>query len=141
MNNKKVCVSGYFIALHTGHIQYMREASKLGKLIVIINNNAQQILKYGNIIHDASSIADVIASLEFVDKVFISIDVDRTVKKSLKKIKPDYFCNGGDRNLTNIPEYDICRELGIELIFGVGGNEKLQSSSDILKRLRNDRNY
>ena len=45
-----VAVSGYFIWLHVGHIEYLKEAKKMGKLIVILNNDDQQVLKYGKVI-------------------------------------------------------------------------------------------
>ncbi|MBW2969127.1 hypothetical protein KY314_03350 [Candidatus Woesearchaeota archaeon] len=46
-------------------------------------------------------------------------------------IKPDVFANGGDRKADNIPEYNLCNELGIEMIFNIGGS-KIQSSSDLV---------
>ena len=73
-----------------------------------------------------------------VDKVFLSIDQDRTVCNTIKKISEDfgsefelYFANGGDQNNNTIPEKDICDKLGIKLIDGLG--DKIQSSSWLLK--------
>jgi cytidyltransferase-like protein len=129
----KVAVSGYFTALHEGHIEMFREAKALGdKLIVIINNNEQQVMKYGRVVHDVKSIKKVVESIKYVDDVFISIDKDRTVCETLRCVYPDIFANGGDRNKKNVPENYVCKNLGIKQVFGVGGSKKLQHSSKII---------
>jgi len=73
-----------------------------------------------------------------VDKCILSIDKDRTVVETIKKIYEEYgneydlaFANGGDQNNDTIPERSICEELGIDLIDGLGN--KIQSSSWLLK--------
>ena len=58
-------------------------------------------------------------------------DKDGTVCEALRRIKPDYFANGGDRKTNNTPEMDVCEELGIEMLWGVGGG-KIQSSSTLV---------
>ncbi|MBW2995678.1 adenylyltransferase/cytidyltransferase family protein [Candidatus Woesearchaeota archaeon] len=129
-----VCVSGYFTVLHKGHINLFEEARKLGdKLIVIINNNNQQIAKKGKLIHDAEDIKYIIERLKMVDEAVISIDKDASQCETLRMIKPDIFANGGDRNQENVPETPVCAELNIKMVDNVGG-EKLNSSSDILKK-------
>jgi D-beta-D-heptose 7-phosphate kinase/D-beta-D-heptose 1-phosphate adenosyltransferase len=129
-----VCVSGYFTVLHKGHIKLFEEAKKLGdKLVVIVNNNDQQKQKKGKLIHNSKDIKYIIENLKMVDEAVVSIDKDRTVCETLRIIKPDIFANGGDRVLDNIPEDKVCSELGIKMIFNVGGG-KINSSSDILKR-------
>lgn len=131
---KTVCVSGYFIWLHAGHIQYLKEASEIGRVIVILNNDNQQILKYGKVIVPLQKRAIVIKSIVgYVDTVVRSIDQDRTVCMTLVKIRPDIFFNGGDRTSKNIPEVETCEQLGIQMIFGSGG--KILSSSDLLSKL------
>ena len=62
-------------------------------------------------------------------------DSDGTVCDALHKIRPDYFANGGDRGKENTPEQDVCEELGIEMLWGIGGDYKLNSSSDLAKNL------
>ena len=60
--------------------------------------------------------------------------------ESLKLYRPDVFAKGGDTwNINNLPEREVCEELGIEVVFGVGGFEKLQSSSDLLRGYWNQR--
>ena len=58
-------------------------------------------------------------------------DTDNSVCEALRRIKPDYFANGGDRKTDNTPEMNICEELGITLLWGVGGG-KIQSSSTLV---------
>ena len=60
--------------------------------------------------------------------------------KTLAKIKPDIFANGGDRKINKVPEYDTCKKLNIKLKFGVGGNDKPQSSSWLVEKLKENKN-
>ena len=74
-------------------------------------------------------------SLKFVDGVIGQIDKDHTVRESLKKLKPNIFAKGGDRNIDNIPEKEVCDELGIKIIDGLG--EKIRSSSELVDNMKN----
>ncbi|MEM4259214.1 MAG: adenylyltransferase/cytidyltransferase family protein [Candidatus Pacearchaeota archaeon] len=131
-----VAASGYFDPLHVGHVEYLKKAKELGtKLIVIVNNTEQAILKKGFEFMPLIERAEIIKALSFVDEVFISIDKDRSVSKSLEKIKPHIFAKGGDRSVGEIPETAICKELGIKIIDGLG--EKIQSSSSLVKNAGN----
>ena len=58
-------------------------------------------------------------------------DSDDTVCEALRRIKPDFFGNGGDRKSDNVPEIDLCQKLGIKLVWNLGG-DKIQSSSDLV---------
>jgi cytidyltransferase-like protein len=128
----KVITSGYFIWLHVGHAELFEKASKLGSsLTVILNNDAQQVLKYGKVIVPYKERKKVLESILWIDEVVESIDDDRTVCKSLKFYKPDIFAKGGDWNNVETPEEDLCRELNIKVVKGLG--EKIQSSSNLLK--------
>ncbi len=127
---KKVCISGYFDPLHVGHIEYINKAKKLGDyLVVIVNNNLQCKLKKGKFFMDENDRVEIVKNLKSVDEVFLSIDDDKTVCKSLKKLKPSIFANGGDRKNYEIPESKVCDMYGIEIIDGLG--DKIRSSSDL----------
>jgi len=131
LNNKTVCVSGYFSPLHVGHLDLFRKAKRMGgKLIVIVNNDKQQMLKNKKIFMTEDDRAKIVGSLKMVDEAIISIDDDRTVCKTLELVKPDIFVNGGDRTIRNVPETKICNKLGIKMIFGAG--KKIRSSSELL---------
>lgn len=128
-----VAASGYFDPIHIGHIEYLREAKKLGdKLIVIINNDKQAILKKGYEFMPFKERIEIVKALKSVDDVFLSIDEDATVCKSLEKLKPDIFAKGGDRFSYEIPEAEICKEVGIKIVHGLG--KKIQASSDLVEK-------
>ncbi len=128
-----VCVSGYFNPAHIGHVRMVRAAAKFGRVVVIVNNDYQVKLKGSTPFMPAKDRAEIMSALAGVEKSVIAIDKDRTVCKTLAKIKPDIFCNGGDRTKKNIPELAVCARLGIKVIFGVGGG-KVRSSSTLLSR-------
>ena len=135
MSEKKiVCVSGYFDPIHVGHIEYFKKSKEIGdKLMVIVNNDEQTILKKGKAFMPDSERIAIISELKCVDYVVKSVDTDRTVCKTLETVdpKPTYFCNGGDQNNNTIPEGDVCNKRGIELRDGFG--DKIQSSSWLIK--------
>ena len=133
MKEKIVTVSGGFDPIHIGHIRMIREASKLGKLIVILNNDAFLTRKKGRPFMPLEERKEILENIKGVDSVFVSIDEDDSVSKSLEAIRPDIFANGGDRkNESEIREAEVCKRLGIEMVFNVGG-EKVQSSSWLTK--------
>ena len=127
---KTVAISGYFDPFHVGHLEYIELSKRMGDyLVVIVNNNHQCKLKKGKHFMDESDRIKIVESIKGVDEVFLSIDSDKTVCKSLEKIKPDIFTNGGDRHNQEIPESIVCKKYGIELLDGMG--KKIRSSSDL----------
>ena len=73
----------------------------------------------------------IVSAIKGVDKVFLSVDKDKTVIKSLAKLKPDIFANGGDRkSLNDVPEYEICQKLKIKMVDGLG--KKIRASSALI---------
>ena len=125
-----VAVSGYFDPIHVGHLDYLEHAKKLGdKLVVIVNNNHQCVLKKGKPFMDELDRMRIVKSLHMVDEVFLSVDSDRSVCKSLEEIKPDIFANWGDRANSEIPESTICSKYNIQIIDGLG--DKIRSSSSL----------
>ncbi len=131
-----VLVSGGFDPVHVGHIRMIRDAAKHGGVIVIANSDDWLHRKKGFNFMDFKSryeILDAIKGVIIVDSVD---DSDGTVCDALRRHKPTYFANGGDRGKNNTPEVLLCKELGIKLLWGVGGDEKVESSSDLAKRAR-----
>ena len=127
---KIVAVSGYFDPIHVGHLEYLRLSKKLGdKLVVIVNNNHQCVLKKGKPFMDEKDRVEIVRSLGMVDEVFLSIDYDKSVWKSLEKIKPHIFANGGDRSTGEVPESTVCKKYNIQMTDGLG--DKIRSSSDL----------
>jgi D-beta-D-heptose 7-phosphate kinase/D-beta-D-heptose 1-phosphate adenosyltransferase len=126
---KIVAVSGYFDPIHPGHLQYFVEAKALGdKLLVIVNNDQQAILKKGKPFMPMWDRIQIIEALKMVDIVVPSIDKDGTVCESLALYRPHVFAKGGDRDKNNTPEFAVCDGLKIEFIDNIGGM-KVKSSS------------
>lgn len=140
MRKKAVIVSGYFNPLHKGHIELFYKAKEKGeKLIVIVNNDNQRLLKGSKEFMLQEERVLIIKELKITDEVILSIDKDRTVCATIQKIHNDFsskykllFANGGDQNNDSIPEVKVCKDLGIGLIEGLG--HKIQSSSWLLKK-------
>ena len=135
--SKIVCVSGYFDPIHVGHLEYFKKSKKIGnKLMVIVNNDQQAILKKGKPFMPVDERIKIIEELKCVDIVVKSIDTNRTVCKTLETVepKPDFFCNGGDQNNNTIPETEVCLKRAIELRDGFG--DKIQSSSWLIKGIK-----
>ena len=127
--SRTVVASGYFDPIHVGHIEYLEMAAKLGdKLIVIVNNDNQAVLKKGTPFMTEGDRLKIVSSLKCVDEVFLSIDEDPTVCRSLQAVSPDIFAKGGDRFVDEIPEATTCKEIGAEIVDGLG--MKIRSSSD-----------
>jgi len=139
MKPKAIIVSGYFNPIHKGHIEYFNNAKANGdKLIVIVNNDYQRTLKGSKEFQKEDERVFIVSNIKSVDKVFLSIDQDRTVCETIRFIYQQLFtdfelafANGGDQNNNSIPEVPVCQELEIELIDGLG--DKIQSSSWLLK--------
>jgi len=137
MAEKIVAVSGGFDPVHIGHIRMFRDAAKLGKLAVILNTDDFLLRKKGYVFMPLDERKEIIESIRYVYSTVVSIDEDDSVCKTLEMLKPDVFANGGDRaSRSGIRETEICRKLGIEMVFGIGGN-KVQSSSELARKDKN----
>ena len=139
MKKKAIIVSGYFNPLHKGHLEYFNNAKALcDELFVIVNSDHQRELKGSKAFQDEEERLLIVSNIKAVDKAVLSVDKDRTVCDSIhmlfERYGEDYdlaFANGGDQNNETIPEIPVCKELGVELIDGLG--DKIQSSSWLLK--------
>ena len=133
---KTVAVSGGFDPLHTGHLDYLEGAAKLGtRLVVLLNGDDFLTRKKGAPFMSWEARARILRALRVVDQVIPVIDADDTVCRTLAEVYPHVFCNGGDRGPGNTPEAEVCRRLGIEMVYGVGG-EKSESSSALIGRAK-----
>ncbi|MEU0093810.1 adenylyltransferase/cytidyltransferase family protein [Kribbella sp. NPDC006257] len=145
---KASIVSGYFSPLHPGHLELFEQAqARSGYLIVIVNNDAQQILKKGKIIQLDTDRLRIVRALRVVDAAYLAVEQGRGIDGSFDAIRADYpdtvleFCNGGDRgDISTLPqeEIDSAKRNDITLRYGIGGFEKLDSSSRILAALEEE---
>ena len=140
MKDKAIIVSGYFNPLHKGHIEYFHNAKQYAEyLIVIVNNDYQRQLKGTKIFMLEDERVTIIKELKVVDHVYLSVDKGRDVISTIKIINKElsdkyilHFGNGGDQNNTTIPEAEVCKQLNIKLIDGLG--DKIQSSSWLINK-------
>ena len=135
---KIVLVTGGFDPLHSGHIKYFEEASKLGdRLIIGLNSDAWLTRKKGRPFMRWDDRLAVVRGLKCVSGTVQFNDDDGTAKDAIRKVRLNYpndtiiFANGGDRTANNIPEMDI-KDDNLNFVFGVGGENKMNSSSWIL---------
>ena len=139
---KIVVVSGGFDPLHSGHIAYFQAAKELGdKLIVALNSDTWLINKKNACFMPYIERKLVIENLSMVDDVIDFEDDDKgSASNALIKVREEYpsdkiiFANGGDRDQGNIPEMAVD---GIDFEFSVGGDDKKNSSSWILRKWEN----
>ena len=134
---KVVVVTGGFDPLHSGHIEYFKAAKQLGNLLVVgINSDAWLTRKKGRSFMPAVERKAIIENLYQVHKVIEFNDDDGSAIDAIRQVKEMYsratvvFANGGDRTKDNIPEMVVD---DVEFVFGVGGENKANSSSWILE--------
>ena len=144
MSGRVIVVSGYFNRIHAGHLDYLESAKKLADyLIVIVNNDKQVEMKGSDPFMDEFERLRIVRALRCVDKAVVAIDKDATVCDSIRKeyrhLQDDpffismAFANGGDRKKGGVPEDLLEQELGIRMVYSVGG-EKTQSSSHLIHK-------
>lgn len=134
---KIVLVTGGFDPLHSGHIAYFKAAKQLGNLLVVgINSDDWLTRKKGRAFMPAHERKAIIENIYQVHKVIEFDDTDNSAIDAIRKVKAMFprdhivFANGGDRTKDNIPEMVFD---DVEFIFGVGGEDKKNSSSWILE--------
>ena len=130
-----IAVSGGFDPIHKGHVQMIREAAEYGNVIVFLNSDEWLVRKKGFNFMSFEERAYIVGSIKGVAIVSNVDDSEGTVCSALRRFKPDYFANGGDRVAKNTPEMDTCEEIGITMLWNVGGG-KIQSSSDLVKKVK-----
>ena len=131
-----VMVSGGFDPVHAGHIRMIREAAQYGDVIIIANSDDWLFNKKGFVFMEWERRVEILNAIKGVILVDSVDDSDGTVCEAIKRLKPTYFANGGDRGKTNTPEQTVCDELGVQLLWGIGGEEKIDSSSDLAQKVR-----
>jgi len=141
--NKVVIVTGGFDPLHEGHIEYFKAARSLGDhLVVGINSDPWLVKKKGKAFQTWKTRHAIISNLKMVTEVISFDDSDNNAIDAIIKTRAVWgssyhyiFANGGDRTKDNIPEMSV---ENVEFAFGVGGNDKMNSSSWILNQWKKD---
>jgi cytidyltransferase-like protein len=134
-----VLITGGFDPLHSGHIAYFKAAKTLGDMLIVgLNSDEWLERKKGRAFMPWNERLCVVNNLSMVDEVYTFDDEDGSAKAFIRQVRAHYpeahliFANGGDRTADNIPEMDIVDD-NLEFVFGVGGEDKKNSSSWILQ--------
>ncbi len=117
--------------MHIGHLRMIQEASQYGQVIVIVNSDKWLMRKKGYIFMPFEERCEILRGFTGVSETVAVDDSDNTVCEALRRVKPTYFANGGDRKTDNTPEMEVCEREGIALLWNIGGG-KIQSSSDLV---------
>ena len=134
-----IIVSGGFDPVHKGHIRMFREAANLGHQVIVgLNSDDWLSRKKGKPFMKWEERAEILECCKFINQVLPIDDDDETacdIIKQVHKLFKDknyklYFANGGDRGKGNVPELDVCKDLNVVMLWGIGGG-KIQSSSDL----------
>ena len=141
-------ITGGFDPLHAGHLALIKSASEMSRVAVGLNSDEWLYRKKGYVYMPFAERKKILESISAIDKVFGFSDADDTACRALQKcawkyprVKKIIFCNGGDRTEQNIPELNYQPLASraedpdpiVEFMFGVGGTDKKNSSSELVK--------
>lgn len=140
-------MSGGFDPIHPGHIRMLKEAKDLGDVLVVILNNDNWLLKKKKFTFmTVKERKEVLEAIKYVDEVLVSghkhDPEDMSVSEELRRLKPDIFANGGDRNIQDARnrssslnrDLAVCQRYGIKMVYNVGAGGKIQSSSWLIEK-------
>ena len=136
--SKIILISGGFDPIHSGHIKLIEEAGTYGDVVVLLNSDKWLKTKKGSEFLPFNERRTIMLALKKIIDVIEFDDSDKTCIEGIKKAIKIYndktiiFANGGDRNNETTPEFEFCNLNKIEMLWGVGGNNKSNSSSWIL---------
>jgi len=154
--DKIIMISGGFDPMHIGHLRMIQHAARYGQLYVVVNSDDWLMRKKGYVFMPQKERCQILIAIRGVARVipvksgliymagphynncYVSskhylTDDDDTAIDAIRQYKPTYFANGGDRTQENVPEQEICDQLGVEMLWGIGGIDKPQSSSKLVR--------
>ena len=140
-------VSGGFDPIHEGHIEMIKSSAKASDGVIVLANSDEWLCrKKGKNFYSMKTRKVILENIKGVIDVLEFDDTDNSASDGIRKARAKYpnvelvFANGGDRGKDNIPETPTCEECGVKLEFGVGGDNKANSSSWILNKWNNQGN-
>ena len=131
--NRTIIISGGFDPIHVGHIRMIKDAASYGEVTAVVNSDDWLMRKKSYVFMPFEERCEVLQAIREVSDTASVDDTDNTVCEALRRLKPAMFGNGGDRTDKNTPEQDVCEELGIHMVFGLGGG-KVQSSTELVEK-------
>ena len=133
-----IVLSGGFDPMHVGHLRMIQESAKMAEIVIAgVNSDEWLMRKKGYVFMPHEERVEMVQGTRGVSKAMAFDDDDNSACDLLRRVRalwPNFkvaFANGGDRTSDNIPEIPVADELGVHLIWGVGGG-KVQSSSDLV---------
>ena len=145
INKDIILISGGFDPIHSGHISLIKHASEFGDIVILLNSDNWLREKKGKEFLSFEERKIIMSSLKKVIDVIPFNDSDKTCKDGISKAIKKYpkskikFANGGDRNNNSTPEIDFCEKNNVEMLWGIGGDFKMNSSSWILQKWNEDK--
>lgn len=134
-------VSGGFDPIHEGHIEMIKQSAQNSDGVIVLANSDEWLCrKKGKNFYTLKTRKIILENLKGVIDVLEFDDSDNSASDGIRKVRQKYpdahlvFANGGDRGKDNIPEIPVCNECHIDLAFGIGGENKANSSSWILEK-------
>ena len=118
--SRTIALSGGFDPLHAGHMSMIENARKYGPIVIFLNSDDWLIRKKGFFYQTQKERQKIMENIHGVVAAIPVVDQDNTVCETLRMYEPAYFGNAGDRTEINTPELDVCKELGITPVFGLG---------------------
>jgi rfaE bifunctional protein nucleotidyltransferase chain/domain len=130
-----VLTNGCFDLLHVGHVRYLRAAKQLAanaRVIVALNSDssARALKGEGRPRIPERERAEVLAALSDVDAVVIFSEPD--VRNLIRELRPHVHAKGTDYKPETVPERDVVRECGGEVV--IVGDPKNHSTSKLLRK-------
>jgi len=128
---KIIALSGGFDPPTIGQTRMISHASKLGDVVIILNTDRWLSERKHHMFLTREKRKRILKSIPGVVNIIDAEDEDGTVCETLRKLKPNMFGNGGCRTEENTPEIDLCRELGVELVWQVGSVEDVKQIENL----------
>ena len=140
-----IILSGGFDPPHVGHVRMIKDATTKGKKVIVgVNSDDWLIRKKSYIFMPHAERIEMIQSIKGVHEAVGFNDDDNSADDVILKVRKQFpdaniaFGNGGDRIKGNTPEAQTCFFARVDMLWGIGGEEKAQSSSTLVENAKQD---
>lgn len=129
-----VLANGCFDLVHAGHVRYLRHCKSAGDVLVVaLNSDAstRRLKGPGRPLLPEAERAEILSAFDFVDHV--TIFEEDNVENVLRTLQPDVHAKGSDYSTDTVPEREVVREYGGEIL--IAGGPKIRSTSDVIRSI------